>query len=69
VIDLWTDTVETADDVASRVTHALDHIPAARLVLAPDCGMKFMERDIAFGKLAALTAGAAVVRSRLRDVP
>jgi 5-methyltetrahydropteroyltriglutamate--homocysteine methyltransferase len=69
VIDLGTDTVETGDDVASRVTRALDHIPAARLVLAPDCGMKFMERDIAFGKLKALSAGAAIVRSRLRDAP
>jgi 5-methyltetrahydropteroyltriglutamate--homocysteine methyltransferase len=66
VIDLGTDTVETAVEVASRVTSALDHIPAARLVLAPDCGMKFMPRDIAFGKLAAFSAGAALVRSELR---
>ena len=67
VIDLGTDTIETADEVASRVTAALDHVPAARLVLAPDCGMKFMARDVAFGKLAALAAGAAIVRSRLSD--
>jgi len=65
VIDLGTDTIETAAEVASRVTRALDHVPAARLVLAPDCGMKFMSREVAFGKLAALSAGAEAVRAQL----
>jgi 5-methyltetrahydropteroyltriglutamate--homocysteine methyltransferase len=62
VIDLGTNQVETAEQVAARIRAALKHVPAERLVLAPDCGMKYLTREVAFGKLKALSAGAALVR-------
>jgi 5-methyltetrahydropteroyltriglutamate--homocysteine methyltransferase len=40
-------------------------VPAERLVVTPDCGMKYLPREIAFGKLQALAAGAALVRAEL----
>jgi 5-methyltetrahydropteroyltriglutamate--homocysteine methyltransferase len=65
VIDLGTERVETADEVAARIRAALKHVPAERLVLAPDCGMKYLTRQSAFGKLKALAEGAALVRKEL----
>jgi 5-methyltetrahydropteroyltriglutamate--homocysteine methyltransferase len=65
VIDLGTERVETADEVAARIRAALRHVPAERLVLAPDCGMKYLTREAAFGKLKALAEGAALVRREL----
>ena len=65
VIDLGTERVETADEVAARIRAALKHVPAERLVLAPDCGMKYLTRQAAFGKLKALAEGAALVRKEL----
>ena len=65
VIDLATERVETADEVAARIRAALKHVPAERLVLAPDCGMKYLTRQAAFGKLKALAEGAALVRKQL----
>ena len=65
VIDLGDRTVETADKVAERIRAALEHVPAERLVPAPDCGMKYLSREIAYGKLLALAAGAAIVRREL----
>jgi 5-methyltetrahydropteroyltriglutamate--homocysteine methyltransferase len=65
VLDLGDDTVETPEQVADRIRAALAHVPAERIVPAPDCGMKYLPRDRAFGKLAALSAGAALVRSEL----
>ena len=65
VIDLGDRTVETADIVADRIRAALEHVPAEKLVPAPDCGMKYLSRDVAFGKLMALSAGAALVRNEL----
>ena len=44
---------------------ALDHIPPERLIPAPDCGMKYIPRDVAFAKLKALAEGAAIVRREL----
>ena len=67
VIDLGTERVETADEVAARIRAALKHVPAERLVLAPDCGMKYLTRQAAFGKLKALAEGAALVRKELAD--
>jgi len=63
VLNLGDNTVETADEVAGRVRRALPYVPAERLVLAPDCGMKYLPRDVAFGKLAAMTAAAATLRA------
>jgi 5-methyltetrahydropteroyltriglutamate--homocysteine methyltransferase len=66
VIDLSDDApVETPDVVVERIRAALEHVPAERLVVAPDCGMKYLPRPIAFAKLQAMTAGAAVVRETL----
>ena len=67
VIDLADESVETPETVAARIRRALPHKPLERLVAAPDCGMKYLPRDVAFGKLQALAAGAALVRAgRLR---
>ena len=65
VIDLGTNEVETPQQVAARIRAALKHVPAERLVLAPDCGMKYLAREVAFGKLKALADGAALVRAEL----
>jgi 5-methyltetrahydropteroyltriglutamate--homocysteine methyltransferase len=65
VLDLNDPGVETADTVIDRVRRALPYVPADRLVLAPDCGMKYLPRDAAFGKLSAMTAAAAQLRSEL----
>ncbi|MBW8268208.1 uroporphyrinogen decarboxylase family protein [Caldovatus aquaticus] len=65
VLDLGTPEVETAEEVAARIRAGLRHVPAERLVPAPDCGMKYLPRDRAFGKLRALAEGAAIVRREL----
>jgi 5-methyltetrahydropteroyltriglutamate--homocysteine methyltransferase len=65
VLDLGSDEVETADAVAARIRRALEVIPPERLVVAPDCGMKYLPRERAFGKLAAMVAGARLVRGEL----
>jgi 5-methyltetrahydropteroyltriglutamate--homocysteine methyltransferase len=65
VIDLGTQEVETAELVANRLRGALAHISADRLIAAPDCGMKYLPRDVAFGKLKALVEGASMVRDEL----
>jgi 5-methyltetrahydropteroyltriglutamate--homocysteine methyltransferase len=65
VIDLADPSVETAEQVASRIRAALAHVPAGRLVLAPDCGMKYLPRATAYGKLCALTEAALTVRAEL----
>ncbi|HZM36338.1 MAG TPA: hypothetical protein VFC18_17865 [Burkholderiales bacterium] len=66
VIDLGDPRVESAETVAARIRAALAHAPAERLVAAPDCGMKYLPRETAFGKLKALAEGAALVRRALR---
>jgi 5-methyltetrahydropteroyltriglutamate--homocysteine methyltransferase len=65
VIDLGDPAVETIDQVTARIRAGLAHVPAERLILAPDCGMKYLSRETAFGKLCALTAGARAVRAQL----
>ncbi|HYX66919.1 MAG TPA: uroporphyrinogen decarboxylase family protein [Burkholderiales bacterium] len=65
VIDLGTSAVETPEAVAQRIRAALEHVPADKLVVAPDCGMKYLPRDAAFGKLVSLAKGAAMVRREL----
>jgi 5-methyltetrahydropteroyltriglutamate--homocysteine methyltransferase len=65
VLDLGTPEVETPQVVAARVRDALQRIEAERLVLAPDCGMKYLPRDVAFGKLRALADGVRIVRTEL----
>ena len=63
VLDLDDLTVESPDQVIARVKRALPYVPPERLVLAPDCGMKYLPREVAFGKLSALTAAAGQLRS------
>ena len=65
VLDLNDPTVESAAEVAARLRQALRHVPAERLVAAPDCGMKYLPRAVAYGKLKALAGGAAIVRREL----
>jgi 5-methyltetrahydropteroyltriglutamate--homocysteine methyltransferase len=61
VLDLGDARPESPDVVARRLEAALAHVPAARLVAAPDCGMKYLARDVARAKLGALAAGARLV--------
>jgi 5-methyltetrahydropteroyltriglutamate--homocysteine methyltransferase len=66
VLDLGDDErVETAEAVAERIERALPYKRADELVAAPDCGMKYLRREIAFGKLESLVAGARIARTRL----
>jgi 5-methyltetrahydropteroyltriglutamate--homocysteine methyltransferase len=65
VLDLGSNLVESRDEVANRIRAALKHVPAERLIVAPDCGMKYLTREAAFGKLKALAEGAALVRNEL----
>ena len=65
VIDLADPKAETPEVVAGRLRAALRHIPADRLVAAPDCGMKYLPRDLAYAKLKALVDGARMVREAL----
>ena len=65
VLNLGDLTVETPETVAARVRRALPYVPPERLVLAPDCGMKYLPRDVAYGKLAAMAAAAAQLRAEL----
>ncbi|HEX6210623.1 MAG TPA: 5-methyltetrahydropteroyltriglutamate--homocysteine methyltransferase [Methylomirabilota bacterium] len=61
VLDLGDAAPETPDTVARRLEAALRLVPASRLVAAPDCGMKYLAREVARAKLLALAAGAALV--------
>ena len=65
VINLADNTVETPDTVAKRIRRGLEYVSAENLIPAPDCGMKYLSRDVAFGKLQSLARGADLVRSEL----
>ena len=65
VLDLSTHDVETPEVVAERVRRALPYVDAARLIIAPDCGMKYLPRSVAFGKLKAMVEGARLVRAQV----
>ena len=65
VIDCGTEEIETVETVADRIRDALQHLPPERLVLAPDCGMKYLSRAAAFGKLKAMVDAARIVRAEL----
>jgi 5-methyltetrahydropteroyltriglutamate--homocysteine methyltransferase len=64
-LDLSTHEIETAETVAARIRRALPHIEATRLVIAPDCGLKYLPREVAFGKMKAMVEGAKIVRAEL----
>ena len=65
VLNLGDMEVETPEAVAGRIRLALRYIEPERLILAPDCGMKYLPRAVAFGKLRALAEGARIVRQEL----
>ncbi len=65
VIDLGDKTVESPEVVADRLRAALKHVAPEQLIAAPDCGMKYLPRSVAFGKLKAMVEGAAIVRKEL----
>ena len=66
VLDLGDPGIETADVIAERIRNGLKYVTADRLIPAPDCGMKYMPRHVAFGKLKAMCDAAAMVRKELR---
>lgn len=66
VIDLSDMTVESPETVAMRIRRALPHVEPENVIVAPDCGMKYLAREIAFGKMRAMVEGAAIVRRELR---
>jgi 5-methyltetrahydropteroyltriglutamate--homocysteine methyltransferase len=65
VLDLGDPSIETPQKVAERIRAALRYMNAADLVPAPDCGMKYLPREVAFGKLRALAEGARIVRAEI----
>jgi 5-methyltetrahydropteroyltriglutamate--homocysteine methyltransferase len=65
VIDLADQTVETPELVAERVRRALPFVSAERIVLAPDCGMKYLPRDVAYGKMKAMANAASILRREM----
>ena len=65
VLDLSDMAVETPDTVAARIRRALPHVDPTMVIVAPDCGLKYLPRDVAFGKMEAMVKGAAIVRAEL----
>jgi 5-methyltetrahydropteroyltriglutamate--homocysteine methyltransferase len=65
VIDLSTHEVESAQTIADRIARALPHVDPHKVIVAPDCGMKYLPRDSAFGKMRAMVEGAALARAAL----
>jgi 5-methyltetrahydropteroyltriglutamate--homocysteine methyltransferase len=65
VLDLADPRVETPEQVAGRIRAALEVVSPERLIVTPDCGMKYLPRAVAFGKLVSLAAGARIVRAEL----
>ena len=65
VIDLSTHEVETPELVAARIERALPYVDPADVIVAPDCGMKYLPRDVACGKLQSMVAGAQLARRRI----
>jgi 5-methyltetrahydropteroyltriglutamate--homocysteine methyltransferase len=66
VLDLSDMSIETPETVAGRIRRALKHVPAERIVVAPDCGMKYLPREVAFGKMCAMVEGTKIVRKELQ---
>src|SRR6201991_751500 len=65
VLDLGSPEIEPVTVVADRIRNGLKHVASDRLVVAPDCGMKYMPRHIAFGKLKAMCDAAATIRNEI----
>jgi len=67
VIDLSVMEVETPEIVAERIRRALPFVSPMDIIVCTDCGMKYLPRDVADGKMAAMVAGARIVREELKD--
>ena len=65
VLNLADPEVETPEIIAERIRRALPHVDAEKVVVAPDCGLKYLPRDVAFGKMKAMVDGATIVRAEL----
>ncbi len=65
VLNLGDLEIETPEIVANRIRAALEYVEPERLIIAPDCGMKYLPREVAFGKLKAMVEGAKLVRAEL----
>jgi 5-methyltetrahydropteroyltriglutamate--homocysteine methyltransferase len=65
VLDLSDMAIEAPETVAARIRRALPHAAPERLVIAPDCGMKYLPREVADGKMRAMVEGAAIVRREI----
>jgi 5-methyltetrahydropteroyltriglutamate--homocysteine methyltransferase len=64
-LDLSDMTIESPETVAARIRRTLPHVPVERIVVAPDCGLKYLPRDVAYGKMRAMVEGAKIVRREL----
>lgn len=62
VLDLSDMNVETPETIAERIRRALPYVPANKVIVAPDCGLKYLPRDVAFGKMKTMEDGVANVR-------
>jgi 5-methyltetrahydropteroyltriglutamate--homocysteine methyltransferase len=65
VLDLGDPAAESPETVAARIRRTLRYVAPERLVVAPDCGMKYLPRDVAFAKMVAMVQGAAIVRREI----
>jgi len=64
-LDLSDMSIEVPETVAARIRRALRYVPADRIVVAPDCGLKYLPREVAYGKMRAMVEGAKIVRQEL----
>jgi 5-methyltetrahydropteroyltriglutamate--homocysteine methyltransferase len=67
VLDLSDPEIESPSRVAERIQRALPYVRTEDLIIAPDCGLKYLPREIAFGKLRAMVDGAQMVRTQLQS--
>jgi 5-methyltetrahydropteroyltriglutamate--homocysteine methyltransferase len=65
VLDLSDMKIETPETVAARIRRALPHVDPDKVIVAPDCGLKYLPREVAFGKMKAMVDGAAIMRTEL----
>ena len=65
VIDLSNLAIETPEQVADRIRRALPYVPPERMIIAPDCGMKYLPREVAFAKMVAMVEGARIARREI----
>jgi 5-methyltetrahydropteroyltriglutamate--homocysteine methyltransferase len=68
VLDLGDMTVETPETVAARIRRALPYVDPKTVIVAPDCGLKYLPHEVAFGKMQAMVEGAKLVRAELRGL-